>query len=603
MSGERLLRGIGVSPGIAIGPAVVIHWELPEVKRRAVPAAAVDDEVARLRQAVAKVRVLLQDLRHRTAKRAGPEEARIFDAQILMVEDPDFLREVESLIRENQLSAERAFEFKTLEMRALWAQSSSAQLRQRVADLVGLQVRVLNQLVGRTVESILHEGAQRSPIVFTRELSPGATVQLEMEEVAAFASEEGTRIAHAAILARSLGIPCVMGLVGGLDRIEDGVEVILDGARGTVLLEPTPAEITDARAREERRGALARELADVVRQPAVTADGTAVALRGNLDLPEELDGLVARGAEGVGLLRTEFLVLGRSELPDEEEQTRFFSRVAQRFPGGAVVVRSYDLGGDKFPAGFRPLPEPNPFLGWRAIRVCLDRPEIFRTQIRALLRARRHGDVRLMLPLVTRVEEVDQTRALVVEAAEALRREGIAAARSLPVGVMIETPAAALLADELAERSDFLSVGTNDLTQYTLAVDRGNARLAGRFTPLHPAVLRMLKQIVGAGTRAKCELSVCGEMASEPLSAFLLLGLGYRVLSVAAPALPLIRWLLRRVHEAGARRAAAAAVAAATPDHAAAALEAELGRYVDLSLVDAGRLPAAVPEATLNPRA
>lgn len=600
MTGGRLLRGIGVSPGIAMGTAIVIQWELPQVTRRAVGSHAVEEEVGRLRGAVAAVRRLLQDLRQRTGERAGPEEAKIFDAQIMMIEDPEFLGEVETLIRENQLSAERAFEFKTLETRALWAQSPSARLRQRVVDLIGLQVRVMNQLMGRSVESILHQETGRVPIVFTHELSPGVTVQLEMENVAAFGSEEGTRISHAAILARSLGIPCVMGLVGGLERITSGTEVILDGTRGTVLLEPTAAELAEARERERRRQGLARELERTVGQPAMTPDGTAIALRGNLDLPEELDDAVGHGAEGIGLLRTEFLILGRTELPDEEEQARFFSRVARRFEGHPVVVRSYDLGGDKFPAAFRPLPEPNPFLGWRAIRVCLDHPELFQTQIRALLRARRDGDVQLMLPLVTGMEELERTRALVANAAAGLRRAGVDAAANLPVGVMIETPAAALIADELAQHSDFLSVGTNDLTQYTLAVDRGNARLAGRFTPLHPAVLRMLTRIVDAADRAECTLSVCGEMASEPLTVFLLIGLGYRVLSVSPPALPLVRWLVRQIEYAGAHQAAHAAVHSASTKEAQAILEEGLGQYVDLSLVDAGQLPTTAPEATLN---
>ncbi len=600
MSGDRLLRGVGVSPGIAIGQAVVIRWDLPEVTRGAVAASEVEAEIRRLHAAVATVQTLLEKLRHRTAERAGPEEAKIFDAQILMVEDPDFLREVETLIRENQLTAERAFEFKTLEMRALWSQSTSPRLRQRVVDLVGLQVRVLNQLVGRAVESLLHHEARRRPIVFTRELSPGVTVQLEMEHVAAFASEEGTRISHAAILARSLGIPCVMGLVGGLDRIRNGAEVILDGGRGTVLIDPTPAELAEAAEREQRRQALVRELEATVGQPAKTTDGTTVALRGNLDLPDELDGVVEHGAEGIGLLRTEFLILGRTEMPGEEEQARFFTRVAQRFAHHPVVVRSYDLGGDKFPAAFRPVPEPNPFLGWRAIRVCLDRPEIFRTQIRALLRARRHGDIQLMLPLVTGVEEVERTRELVAEEAAALRRAGIPAAPDVPIGVMIETPAAAMIAEELAARSDFLSVGTNDLTQYTLAVDRGNARLAGRFTSFHPAVLRLLKQIVDVGRRADVVTSVCGEMASEPVAAFLLIGLGYRVLSVAPPALPLMRWLVRQIAQDGAQQAAHDALAVSSTAEATRALAVGLARYVDLDLVDVGRLPADAPEATLN---
>lgn len=585
MTDPRLLQGIGVSPGVAVGPAQIVQWDLPDVGERVVAPHEAEEEVARLRKAIAEVRALLEDLRERTERRAGPEEAKIFDAQVLMLEDQDFLGDVERLIRQNQLTAERAFEFKTLEMRMLWSQSPNLQLRQRTADLSGISLRVLKNLVGLPVDEVLHRPDGRPVVVFTRQLTPGLTVQFEREQVAGFASEEGTRIAHAAILARSLGVPCVMGLVGGIERIESGTEVILNGTRGTVLLDPKQEEIEEAREAERRRESVEHELEAAVGQPAVTVDGAEVTLRGNLDLPEDLEGASHQGADGIGLLRTEFLILGRTELPDEDEQVRVFQRVAQRFAGRAVVIRSYDLGGDKFPAAFRPPREANPFLGWRAIRVCLDHPEVFRPQLRAILRSRLHGDVRLMLPLVTEVDEVERTQELVAEAANDLRQAGVPAAETVPVGVMIETPAAALLAGELAERSDFVSVGTNDLTQYTLAVDRGNARLAGRFTPLHPAIVRMLKDILDATTRVGREASVCGEMASDPVSAFLLLGLGYRILSVASHALPLLRWFVRQIDTQLAEDAAKVVVHAATARDVTAMLEEAVAKHIDPELL------------------
>jgi len=437
-------------------------------------------------------------------------------------------------------------------------------------------------------------------VVFTRELSPGLTVQFDADHVAGFASDEGTRTAHAAILARSLGIPCVMGLVGGLARIADGTEVVLDGTHGTVLLDPAKEEVREARAQERRRRALQRQLERVMDQPATSPDGVNVALRGNLDLPEELEAAVNHRAEGIGLLRTEFLLIGRSALPGEDEQARYFQRVVRRFAGQPVLIRSYDLGGDKFPAAFRTTPEPNPFLGWRAIRVCLDQPQMFETQIRAVLRARVDGDARLMLPLVTGLEEVEITRELVATAIDDLKRRGVPTADELPVGVMIETPAAAVIADQLAEESDFLSLGTNDLTQYTLAVDRGNARLAERFTPFHPAVVRLLKQICVAGERAGKPVSVCGEMASEPLSAFLLLGLGYRVLSVAPPALPLLRWLVRQVDMRQATLVAEAALAARKTSEVLRLVKEGAAMHVDLRWLEAGRLPRTKRSATFR---
>ncbi len=600
MDQDRVLTGIGVSPGVAIGPAQVVQWTLPVVPHRVIPKGEVEREVARLREAIAAVRAYLEGLGERAAARAGPREAGIFEAQILMLEDGDFLGAVERLIRDNQLSAEGAFEFKGLEMRALWSRSSSARLRERLADLSAVQLRVLHHLLGCPIDDKIEAVDGKPVILFTRELTPGLTVQFDRQAIAGFASEEGTRTSHAAILAHSLGIPCVMGLTGGLERVQSGVTVILDGTHGRVVVDPTSEEVREAKAYERRRRALERDLERVVSQPAVTGDGARVTLLGNVDVPEEVEAAAAHGAEGVGLLRTEFLILGRSELPDEDEQAAYFTKVGKRFANQPVVIRSYDLGGDKFPEPFRPPPEANPFLGWRALRVCLDHPEIFGPQIRAILRARAHGNVQLMLPLVTQLEEVYRTRALVQQAIEQLAREGREAARELPVGVMIETPAAVMLADRLAAESDFLSVGTNDLTQYTLVVDRGNARLADHFRSLHPAMVRMLHEVLQRAQRAGRQPSVCGEMASEPLSAFLLLGLGYRVLSTAPPRLPLIRWLIRQVERAGAERAARAALEADTTRDVQVILERAMAEYVDLRLLEAGRLPRSRQESSLS---
>lgn len=584
MKDPRLLTGIGVSPGLAVGPAYVVTWGVPDVPQRVVSKGDVPREIERLREAIADVKRHLDELRQHAAEHAGATEAKIFDAQILMLEDADFLGAVERLIRDNQLSAERAFEFEVLELRVLWAQSESQMLRQRRADLAGIGVRVLKRLLGQSIQDVLKDRSGKPVIVFTRELTPGLTVEFDREQVIGFASVEGTRMSHAAILAHSLGIPCVMGLVGGLDNIRTDGLVILDGTSGTVLTDPTPEEIAEAESKAERRRQFDAEL-EAVGAPAETLDGVRVALRGNIDLPEELDTAAEHGAEGVGLLRTEFLVVGRSELPGEDEQAEYFSRICRRFPDHPVVVRTYDLGGDKFPAPFRPPREANPFLGWRAIRVCLDEPDIFRTQARAILRARLDGDVQLMLPLVTQLEELERSRELVAESAAALEREGIPAAPDVPIGVMIETPAAAMLAEEFAAASDFLSVGTNDLTQYTLAVDRGNARLADRFTPFHPSVVRLLKRIVEAGKRANLEVSVCGEMASDPRAAILLLGLGYRVLSISPPRLPLVRWLIRQLDAGIAESVAAEAVEASTTGQVVSLLTEAMNGLVDVDLL------------------
>ena len=386
-----------------------------------------------------------------------------------------------------------------------------------------------------------------------------------------------------------------------MQRIEPGTMVVMDGTRGIVLLNPTAPEIAEAKARERRRRELASQLEEVVEQPAVTTDGVRIVLRGNVDLPDEIRAAQQHRAEGVGLLRTEFLITSHTALPTEDEQADYFRRVGEAFAREPVVIRTYDLGGDKLPGPFRVQAEGNPQLGWRAIRVCLDRPEIFRTQLRAALRAAAHADIQVMIPLVTLLDEVDRTRAMVSEEAANLTREGVEAAPSVPVGVMVETPAAAVMADRLAAVSDFLSVGTNDLTQYTLAVDRGNARLADRFNPHDPSVLRLLKLVADAARAAGKPASVCGEMASEPLLAFLLIGLGYETLSVAPPALPLVKWTVRQVGAARARAAAEQALAART---AAAVLDLArkaLAEAVDLKLLDPdARLPAGRRAASLN---
>lgn len=596
----RLFRGIGVSPGVACGPALVIRWDFPEVPDRTVRADQVENEVRRLREAVEYVVSHLRELGERVLQRAGPEESRIFDAQILMAQDEEFRASVETLIRNNQLSAETAYEFKALELRALW--SGAARLRERLADLHAIQMRMIHRLMGGTDNELWSIPADEQVIVVAHELSPGLTVQLDREHVVGLVSEEGTRTSHAAILAHSLGIPAVMGAAGVLAGIPNGTMLLLDGQSGTIVLDPNQDELEEAKLQLSRRHKLELQLEAVVGEPAVTPSGRAILLMGNVDLPEEIEAANRHGAQGVGLLRTEFLLTGRTSLPTEDEQTDYFRRVGRAFPKQTVVIRSFDLGGDKFPAAFKAPVEANPFLGWRSIRVCLDQPEVFRPQIRAVLRAAASYDIQLMIPLVTTVQEVRDTLEIVAEEAAALRKAGTRSADSVPVGVMIETPAAVLMADRLAEVSAFFSVGTNDLTQYTMAVDRGNARLANRFNPHDPSIVRQLHRVLEVGNAAGLPVSVCGEMASEPLSAVLLLGLGYDRLSVSPPALPLVKWVIRSIPEEAARRAADAALDAAGAAEVSAALREVVGDYIDIRLLDPqSALPGRGRVATLPP--
>lgn len=589
---ERALRGVGVSPGLAYAPAVVLEWKFPAVPDRWVKPDEVAAEVARLQEAVEAVVASLNRLRERVLERAGLEESQIFEAQIMMVQDADFISEVTHLIRHNNFSAETAYEFKALELRAKWGGTGNVRLRERLADLLATQLRVLRHLVGQTDDELFGMQEHRHVIIVAHELFPGLTVQLDRDQLLGLVSEEGTRTSHAAILAHSLGIPCVMGVSGAVTQVKSGDMLLLDGTSGTIFIEPTVDELEAAQLVATRRHKLELELEGAVQQPSVTPDGHTVTLMGNVDLPDEIDMAVRFGAQGVGLLRTEFLVAGRAHLPSEDEQLEYFRRVSRSFDGQQVIIRTFDLGGDKFPAAFAAPSEANPFLGWRSIRVCLDQPEIFRPQLRAVLRAAVERDLQVMLPLITRCDEVQRAKEMIAEEAADLARAGIRAKRELSVGVMVETPAAVVIADRLAAVSAFFSIGTNDLTQYTLAVDRGNAHLASRFTPHDPAILRMMRDVLAAGRQGNIPVSVCGEMASEPLFAVLLLGMGFTTLSIAPPTLPLIKWLVRKVPMGLAREAAAAALAAPGPDEVTTILRDAVRPIIDLRLIDPqGPLP------------
>jgi phosphoenolpyruvate-protein phosphotransferase (PTS system enzyme I) len=552
----------------------LLRWEVPEVPSRIVDDDAIPAELARLGFAIATAIERLRGVRERAEKKAGAEEAAIFDVQISILEDVDLRTRMDELIRQN-IGAEKAADLVLLEWRQHFARHQHAMLRERVGDLTDVQIRLLSILLGLPDHDPVDVRKGSSAILVTHDLTPSLTVQLDRDAIAGIVTEEGTRTSHVAILARSLGLPAVVGLRGAASGIKGGDRVILDGTAGTLVVDPTEADIAAAVTRAESERVESDALALQASAEAVTLDGVCVVFRANVDLPEEAATAVRFGADGVGLMRTEFLVVGRAAMPDEEEQYIEYARVVEAFGGRAVVIRTYDIGGDKLPVGGFPS-EPNPFLGWRAIRMCLDQPDLFKVQLRALLRAGLHGDLRIMLPLVTGVDEVRSARALLHEAAAELDARGEKYKRDIPLGVMIETPAAATAAHIFVGEVDFFSIGTNDLTQYTLAVDRGNANLASRFQPLHPAVLSLIRQTVTVATANSIEIGVCGEMASEPLMAFALIGLGLRNLSVAPRTLPLLKKIIRGIRAADAATAANEALTART----AADSEAVLRKYL-----------------------
>ncbi len=575
-------EGLPISEGIAFGPVRLVQWKVPEVPHEVVPDARAEEEVERFLAARDWAKERLREVQEGTKARLGSMEARIFEPQLLMLEDAEVVDATIRYIRENRLSAPRAFEWRMLELHARWVRTSNPMVLDRLSDLEDLLVRVLHRLLGLSEPGdMLGDG--EPAIIVSHNLTPSLTVQMNPEQILGLATDLGTRTSHWAILARSLEIPAVGGLVDLSARLKDGQQMILDGRLGRIVLEPDASDRTTYEERKVRIRKWEEELSEVVRLDSVTLDGQPVALRANIDLPGEAVRGKAHGAEGVGLFRTEFLVVGRNSMPGEEEQYEAYRDVVEVFPDRAVFIRTFDLGGDKFPMFLHMPAEENPFLGWRAIRVCLDELDLFRPQLRAILRATAHGDVRILLPLVNDVEEILRVRELLGEEEDSLRRDGIPFSSGYKLGCLIETPAAALDAVELARHCDFFSIGTNDLVQYTLAVDRTNARLANLYNPFHPAVVRQLHQVSRVSRAAGIEVSVCGEMAGDPLGAFLLLGLDITALSVAWPSIPEIKKVIRSFRIEDARTAARKTLAAPSSAEVIQCLADGIGSSVELS--------------------
>jgi len=575
---DRKLVGVPASPGIAVGPVHLLRWEIPEVRHRIIPDDAVPGELARLHDALDRAKARVSQIRDRVERTAGAQEAAIFDVQRSILDDSELVGAVEELIRQN-LGAEKAFEIVMIEWGQKFGRAAHAMLRERVGDLKDVEIRVLTILLDLPDHDPVDLPKGSNAILVTHDLTPSLTVQLDREAIAAIATDAGTRTSHVAILARSLGLPAVVGLRTATQELVGRETAILDGSTGVLAINPSHSDIDAYRERARQEAMADEELRQLAQLESITTDDVRITLRANVDLPEEADIAATSGAEGVGLMRTEFLVVGRATMPDENEQYRAYTRVVRAFDGCPVVIRTFDVGGDKLPAGGFPS-EPNPFLGWRAIRMCLDQPDMFRVQLRALLRAAVHGDVHIMLPLVVSVDEVRAARALLDEAARELEARGTEFRRDVPLGVMIETPAAAVAADTFVNDVSFFSIGTNDLVQYTLAVDRGNANLASRFTALHPAVLTLIRRTAYTARQHSLDVAVCGEMASQPLMAFALIGLGVRQLSVAPRSVPLVKRIVRAISVKAAEEAASAAIRAQTAAEAEAVLRERLSTMI-----------------------
>jgi phosphotransferase system enzyme I (PtsI) len=522
-----------------------LEWEIPPVPHRTIGPDEVDREIERfeLARKAAVARVIA--LRAETTDLLGRFEGKVFESQAFMIEDPDLVAGTIAYIRDNFLAAERAFELQMLEYRVRMLDSPHSMVLDRLPDLHDVRLGVLSSLLDRPEPSLEGTGAGPAMVIVAQDVAPSLAVRMRPEHVLGLVTASGSRGSHSVLLARSLGIPAVVGVGAELARIKDGAKILVDGHSGRLILEPTDAEEEGYRRAVAQAADRRKILARLAAEPTETVDGVHTVVQANLDQPFEVEQAIRLGAEGVGLFRSEFLVIGRREIPSEAEQYEAYTAVVEAFPDQEVTLRTFDIGGDKFPLFLSMPAEDNPYLGWRAIRVCLDLPDLFGNQLRAAVRASAHGDLRLLIPFVTSADELSRTRERLAEVYESL--DLVESGRRIPVGVMVETPAALETVDLLAPYADFVSLGSNDLTQYVLAADRGHAKVSGIYDPLHPALVRMYRRLAEDCMRHQLDLSVCGELSADPVGVAVLLGLGYRKFSVSLSALAEIRELIRHL--------------------------------------------------------
>jgi len=535
--------GIPASPGIAIGKVYLLDRKEIRIKEEKLEYGQVQDEILRFKKALEEAKKEILKLKENVNKKLGPEQARIFDAYLLILEDGFINKQVLDEIKEKKKNAE--FIYYQIIRKTIQTISSSKDeyLKERVADISAVSNRVLNRLSGLKQHTI--EPLRTPGIIVAHSLSPGDVVQMKKESVLGFATDTGGKTSHVALLAKSLGFPAVVGLKGFFSKIRSGEKLILNGDNGEVILSPDKGTLKSYGLKREKLLERSRSLLELTELVAETRDKRRIELSANIELPSDVESAIENGAEGIGLFRTEYLYLASSDLPSEEEQYQAYSSIAQRVYPKNVIIRTFDMGGDKFIHDPERPYETNPFLGWRAIRACLELPQIFKIQLRAILKASSLGNLCLMLPMISSLDELLKAKEIIEEVKVELRAKKVTFDEKIKLGIMIEIPSAALEADSLAKHCDFLSIGTNDLIQYTLAVDRTNERIAHLYQSFHPSVLKLIKTTIDEGHNNNIWVGMCGEMAADPKAIFLLVGLGIDELSTSPLSIPQIKKIIR----------------------------------------------------------